>query len=62
VPRQGTAEEKAVVDVKEGVELDIRVVYINTTKGQTEEDESDEKPESNQALMRGLVRLPVVSS
>jgi hypothetical protein len=51
-----------VVDVKEGVELDIRVVYINTTKGQTDEDESDEKPESNQALMRGLVRLPAVSS
>jgi beta-glucosidase len=53
---QGTMEETAVINVEEGVELDIRVSYINTPKKQTEE-EAESKAETNPALMRGLVRV-----
>jgi hypothetical protein len=43
------------VDVKQGVAMDIRVVYTNTPSKERY-DEGPEKAEAQPALMRGVVR------
>jgi hypothetical protein len=49
--RQGSVEEKAVIDMKAGESVDVLVEYINTPPPDVEYDDI-----SQPALMRGVVR------
>ena len=53
--RQGTVEEKAVIDMSGGEAVDVLVEYTNSPAENVEGEDKDEV-QSQPALMRGVVR------